>query len=411
MSEETTAMEPTRYSEIAPKDEVDAIKAEVLRLSAGGFKATVNGSSREMTNAERFATAIVATRYGLDPFLGDMFMLGDRPYVSIMGQKRFAHRSGRLSRPWCVLPASTEERAMMHVHDNEELWKAEVWVDGGEIPWIGWGRADAKNVPISRGDHRIIANLAEKRALARAFRDVFMIDAYDPSDVAQFQAATNVEHTPLTKSATVRLPPTVPAALPEPTPEVLDVEAVKTPSQQDAKPAPVAVPPAVTAKAPADVAEKSVAAPEETVAGLTVAQAKRVRWIVGLPAKKKDKWGAHIGLMIDAGNAAIEAGYDGEEATTVLERLCKAGENGASPGAILRQPEIYRVLEAGGLDAKAAVSMVVTHAEQDEAARIDLLIAVDNLSDEDAGLVLISARQTKDPIPAIRKALAQLEGK
>lgn len=186
---EIARAKPGRYSEIARREETAEISAIISRMTAGGFTVPDGYNSRAPNEKERFAVAAVAQHYGLDPIMGEVYMLGNNVYVAHKAVLRLAHESGRLSRPFVTRPATAEERAQHMVEDGEHMWVAHVWVDGHEQPYPGYGYASTDDVGISRrkgvtprAAARLVRNVAEKRALNRALRAALGVTAHDPED-------------------------------------------------------------------------------------------------------------------------------------------------------------------------------------------------------------------------------------
>lgn len=180
-----------RFSEVASNDQIRGIQDILGRMVSGGFTVAAGGVARELTNQERFAIASVAHHYGLDPMLGEVFLLGDKPYISTKAMMRVATESGRLARPWSVRPFSKEEAELWDLRKGEIGVVATVWVKGIDHPFEGMGTACAEDVGILRqrgGGFRHDPRIVRKQAINRAVRDVlsmaFGVASADPEDVS-----------------------------------------------------------------------------------------------------------------------------------------------------------------------------------------------------------------------------------
>lgn len=402
MNNQTTAMEPTRYSQVATKEETDAIQRVMLRMVSGGF----TSEGKELNNAHRFAIAAVAAKYELDPLLGEVYLLGGNVYLSAVALKRMARDSGRIKRGWETRPATPDERIAHECDDDEMMWVARVWIDDQEHPFVGYGYGSYKDVAIARNSHskRILRNVVEKRALTRALRDALGVNAHDPEDFAQ-----DVVHSPLTKTATSQVSCPTPVALPAP----VETKPVLEPAIE-VTPEPVAVAVAVPAPVVAPEPKAIVASAQAETAPLD-ATSSRYSAIelsrIGYYTKRvaDSDWAPHISRMMDAAQQFLDDGGRVSDGIRVMERLCKAADGGASPQAIFRVREIAAVLEAGGIDATEALALIVIHNETDALKRVELLIEVDRLGPEDAEAVLIQARQTENnAVATISKAVATI---
>lgn len=125
-----------------------------------------------MTAAEAGQIARLALAYGLDPFVGELILYQNRPYVTIDGRIRVANSHPAFRGIECR-PATDEERKDFRCRDNEHLWKATVWRSDRDIPTAVFGRAsDDDGNPVSK---KWAQEMAQKRAKHRALRDAFSI--------------------------------------------------------------------------------------------------------------------------------------------------------------------------------------------------------------------------------------------
>lgn len=217
-----------RYSQIADPAVVQQINEVVSSLVQAGWTTT---EGREPTAAHRFVCAKIAVQYGLDPLLRELYLLGGVPYVSLAGLRRVASRSGCLDGVE-TRPATREEREAAQVEDGEHYWIAHVYRTDRGRPTIGHGFAHTRNVGIGKGDPRILRNMAENRALARALRAAF--DVSIPTDDEMHAPEVQIiQSTPAeTPSAPAAPPPTTvrgrTSQLPAPTPAPAPVVEVQT---------------------------------------------------------------------------------------------------------------------------------------------------------------------------------------
>lgn len=197
----TSNIASTRYSEVASNADVQGIQEIIAKMVSGGFAvASGNGDTRQLNNQERFAIASVAHHYGLDPLLGEVFLLGGKPYISTKAMMRVATESGRLARPWSVRPFSAEEAELWGLRQGEIGVIATVWVKGIEHPFEGMGTACAEDVGILRqrgGGVRHDPRIVRKQAINRAVRDVlgqaFGVATADADDIHDVNVVTGVQ--------------------------------------------------------------------------------------------------------------------------------------------------------------------------------------------------------------------------
>jgi hypothetical protein len=237
----------------------DEMRAAANRLLACGFVASEGGSSRMPNEYEARLVAYIATQYGLDPLLGHVQLLGSKLYVGIAGLRRLMNRT-EVVKSIEVRPANEQERKDARVEAADEYWICRVEMKNGLVR-VGHGTANDKDVPIARGNRRIIRNLAEKRAEQRALVAALDVSFPDPED-AQYDADRAIG-TQVTASASVvpaleqraEVYPAKPAASAQPADRPA-VEAAEVPKMQPvgypAKPADAA--PAAR-KAPAAAAK------------------------------------------------------------------------------------------------------------------------------------------------------------
>ena len=126
----------------------------------------------QLTPQQAGLLARIAVAYGLDPLMGELIPLGGKPYVTLMGRLRIAHKHSQFAGVTCR-PATDVERKAFRCRDEEHLWYAEVHRHDWKVPATGWGRcAQADKNPVAQ---LWAQEMAQKRATARALRDGFAI--------------------------------------------------------------------------------------------------------------------------------------------------------------------------------------------------------------------------------------------
>jgi len=263
------AVEVPRYSQTGEADEVEEIRRVISRMQAGGFTVSKsrdrngNESTTEMSTAVQFAIGAVARRYGLDPLMGEIYILGDKPYVSTQAMQRRAVEQGAHI---AYEPASEEHRKAWDCEDDEVMMVATLVMPGRDKPLTGYGHASPPNTPIAEisrwewsggkkskvhigWDKRILRRMAR----TRAFRDVLgmaygvaLADADDPrlSDIGT-QTAVPIEQTvtPTAPPKRLQMPAAqVVTAAPEPAPAAEAKPATKPKVAPVPKPAPEPTP-------------------------------------------------------------------------------------------------------------------------------------------------------------------------
>jgi hypothetical protein len=90
-------------------------------------------------------------------------------------------------------PATDEERKEFYKPfpppDDEYLWRCAVYVKGKSRPFVGWGRASAKNVKMSTMQIWL-PEMAQKRARGRAYRLAFNIGLPTIEEMWEFEDGT-----------------------------------------------------------------------------------------------------------------------------------------------------------------------------------------------------------------------------
>lgn len=113
------------------------------------------------------ATVLLCHRYGLDPVLGHVLLVGGRVYVTRDGLLAAAHASGDLDGIELVNPAQ--------LVDGE--WKARV-----AVYRRGWSRPVTWTGVCGQGEHRNPAAMAVTRAERGALRRAFPLGIPDDDD-------------------------------------------------------------------------------------------------------------------------------------------------------------------------------------------------------------------------------------
>lgn len=176
----STATQPERKT-ATPKDSV------ALVLSAGNlpdlskpaelvkFAALFSGDQLSKLSAEQQAVFLTSlgNHIGVRAELGEIMLYQGKPYITIDGRIRIAHKSALLN-GIDPQPASSMERARYGAKDGEHLWKCYVFKKGAVRPFVGWGhvRSNDRN-PVSKTHPQ---EIAKKRAKYDALRLAFPPD-------------------------------------------------------------------------------------------------------------------------------------------------------------------------------------------------------------------------------------------
>lgn len=183
----------------------EAQQVELSRIMnsmvAGGFVVNADGKSRPASSAERFVLARVAQHYGLDPLMGQLYLLGGKPYVSYKALYRAAVERGfRIE----SRPMTREERDLLML-DDDEIGFASTIYRGADVVGSDYGTACEADVGIARGraGRRIVRNMAQTRAERRVLDKVLGISAHDSDEPAVVDARRSA---PSPSSSRRRLP-------------------------------------------------------------------------------------------------------------------------------------------------------------------------------------------------------------
>lgn len=166
-----------------------------------------------LPNPVKYMAARMAVAYGLDPFLGEMVfipqyskgtLVGYQPYVGIGGVRRAARRTnqylGRLLRP-----CTEKEREALGIEDGQHAWHCEVWRQGYEKPFDGFGvfpqhDRDSSKAPPWR--------MARKRAEHAALRAAFDLELQlmDEAGIEVENAFASEDATAIIEEEAVEIP-------------------------------------------------------------------------------------------------------------------------------------------------------------------------------------------------------------
>ena len=136
-----------------------------------------------------YQMARLSVAYGLDPFLGELVCLGDKPYPTVAALHRKANEDPNFDGENCR-PATMDERKDFYYPaeppNDEYLWRCEVHVKNRKLPFIGWGRASKANVKMSTMQIWL-PEMAQKRARGRAYRLAFNIGMPTIEEMYEFE--------------------------------------------------------------------------------------------------------------------------------------------------------------------------------------------------------------------------------
>ena len=167
-----------------------------------------NWSGEAIAPKLQYQMAKLAVAYGLDPFLGELVCLGNKPYPTVASLQRKANENPNFDGEECR-PATEEERKAfyfpMESPADEHLWRCVVWVKGKSRPFVGWGRASKQNVKMSTMQ-MWLPEMAQKRARGRTYRLAFNIGIPTIEEMYEFEDGSVMEVDPkmrIEASATV----------------------------------------------------------------------------------------------------------------------------------------------------------------------------------------------------------------
>ncbi|MFH0989929.1 MAG: hypothetical protein V1799_07930 [bacterium] len=149
----------------------------------------VQNWSGTLTSKMAYQMARISIAYGLDPFLGELVVLGDKPYPTVSALQRKANEDSDFDGEICR-PATTQERTDFYFPheppDDEYLWRCEVFLKNRKLPFVGWGRASKANVKMSTMQ-LWLPEMAQKRARGRTYRLAFNIGLPTIEEMWEFE--------------------------------------------------------------------------------------------------------------------------------------------------------------------------------------------------------------------------------
>lgn len=147
--------------------DLDSAKTEARFIEAFG-----KGELNRLTQEEQtmFLMAF-GQKIGVRAELGEVMIYQGKPYITLAGRVRIAHKTGLLNgiQP---RPATTMEARHFGASEDEVVWTCEVWRIGITRPFKGWGVANRKmdRNPVAKQYPREMAKKRAKYdALALAF--------------------------------------------------------------------------------------------------------------------------------------------------------------------------------------------------------------------------------------------------
>jgi hypothetical protein len=155
----------------------------------------VNNWNGNLSPNMSYQLARLSVAYGLDPFLGELVILGDKPYPTVAALQRKANENSDFDGEICR-PATAEERKdfyfPMEAPNDEYLWRCEVSMRNRKHPFVGWGRASRNNVKMSTMQIWL-PEMAQKRARGRAYRLAFNIGMPTIEEMYEFEDGTKMK--------------------------------------------------------------------------------------------------------------------------------------------------------------------------------------------------------------------------
>jgi hypothetical protein len=136
------------------------------------FAALFSGDQLSKLNSEQQAVFLttLGNHLGVRAELGEIMLYQGKPYLTIDGRIRIAHRSGLLN-GIDAGPASSMEVSRYGVKEGEHLWKCLIWKRGAARPFTGWGHVrNTDRNPVSKSHPQ---EMAKKRAKYDALRLAF----------------------------------------------------------------------------------------------------------------------------------------------------------------------------------------------------------------------------------------------
>ena len=185
----------TAYADTLPEEQRDELRSMLASMVAGGFQVTADGKARSASMQEKLVLARVALRYGLDPLMGDLYLMGGRPYPAHRALYRSAVRAGYVVE---ARPMTREERDLYGIEAEEHGWISVVHGPDGRRVASDFGTACEADCAIARGrgGRRVLRHMAQKRAERRALDKAYGCTSYDAADPLEPQQGRTVEAQP-----------------------------------------------------------------------------------------------------------------------------------------------------------------------------------------------------------------------
>lgn len=166
--------------ELPPEVEREAFTGMLTILRGMGTNMTQRGEP--LSQEVAYAMAIMACKLGLEPVMGHVLLLGNKPYVTVAGLLHNANKRSDFD-GYEARPATAEERkeyyAPAAAPKDEHLWRCAVWMKERKYPTVAYGRCKVATHGIDEragGSNRFTPSqqwsveMAENRAIGRALR-------------------------------------------------------------------------------------------------------------------------------------------------------------------------------------------------------------------------------------------------
>ena len=196
---ETAVAKATIGSEVAVVDSPENVSIDLHPVVVNAkvveqrrLELVQNWSGGTLSSKIQYQMAKLSVAYGLDPFLGELVCLGDKPYPTVAAIQRKANEDPRFDGEECR-PATPEERIAYYFPveppPDEYLWRCSVWVKDKSRPFVGWGRASKANVKMSTMQ-LWLPEMAQKRSRGRTYRLAFNIGIPTIEEMFEFEDGT-----------------------------------------------------------------------------------------------------------------------------------------------------------------------------------------------------------------------------
>lgn len=195
-SEQIKAIDAVEHALAASTPDTPEAKQASIRLRAL-YRLMVTGTGPGESWGNRLSPVSAARLVlfcmanGLDPSGNDLYILGDRPYVSFEGRLKIAHRSGRFEGFEVDRPMTADERLAYAAPDDALVaWISTARRSDCRFPFLGVGYA-------RRGEANPVAkqyplDMAQKRARANALTLAFPADV-NLSPIEEGRTRTDAE--------------------------------------------------------------------------------------------------------------------------------------------------------------------------------------------------------------------------